>query len=80
MQVKNKILDDIAKTATGLAGGITNIKGEIDDVIKDKIQRIMSEMDIVSREEFEVVRKMASLAREENEALKKQISTLKNNK
>ena len=80
MQIKNRILDDIAKTATGLAGGITNIKGEVDDALKSKIERIISELDMVSREEFEVVRKMASLAREENETLKKQISTLKNKK
>ena len=78
MQVKNKILDDIAKTATGLAGSFTNVKGEIDVAIQSHLEKIMADMDIVSREEFTVVKKMATKAREENEALKKRIEQLEN--
>jgi BMFP domain-containing protein YqiC len=38
--------------------------------------RILRDLDIVKREEFEAVKDMARLAREENEALKARISVL----
>ena len=39
-------------------------------------ERILRELDVVQREEFEAVKEMARLAREENEALKARIEAL----
>ena len=38
MQIKNKFLDDLARTATGMAGGVANIKDEIENNKKVKIK------------------------------------------
>ncbi len=80
MQIKNKFIDDIAKTATGLAGSLTNAKGEVDTLLKTQLERLLADMDMISREEFETVKKMAQKAREENELLQQELQTLKKGK
>ena len=77
MQIKNKLLNDLAKTATGAVGGLQSVKDEIDVMIKSHLEKHLSTMDTVTREEFNVVKDMATKARTENEELKKQIAELK---
>ena len=47
-----------------------------DVVLRSQAERLLGEMDLVHREEFEAVKDMARLAREENEALKARIVAL----
>ncbi|MDG1154273.1 MAG: accessory factor UbiK family protein [Alphaproteobacteria bacterium] len=77
MQIKNKLLNDLAKTATGALGGIQSVKNEIDGLIQSGIEKNIKDMNLVKREEFNVVKEMATKARLENEELKKQIDKLK---
>ena len=76
MQTKNPILDDIAKLASGAAGTLHGMKGEVESALKARIDRMASEMDLVSREEFDVVREMAQKARDENEVLSARLEVL----
>jgi hypothetical protein len=76
MQTKNPILDDIAKLASGAAGTLHGMKGEVESALKARVDRLASEMDLVSKEEFEVVRDMAQKARTENEALAARLDVL----
>jgi BMFP domain-containing protein YqiC len=52
------------------------MKREVDAVIRAQAEKILNDLDIVKREEFEAVKEMARLAREENEALKARIALL----
>jgi BMFP domain-containing protein YqiC len=45
-------------------------------VLRNQAEKFLRDMDLVKREEFEVVKDMARLAREENEALKARIAAL----
>ena len=45
-------------------------------MMRTQAERILRELDVVQREEFEAVKEMARLAREENEALKARIAAL----
>ena len=45
-------------------------------VMRNQAERILRDLDIVKREEFEAVKEMARLAREENEALKARLAGL----
>jgi BMFP domain-containing protein YqiC len=45
-------------------------------VMRTQAERVLRDLDVVQREEFEAVKEMARLAREENEALKARIATL----
>ena len=70
------IFNDVSRLmsdAAGLAGGV---RREVETVIKTQIERMLSTMNVVTREEFEAVRDMAALAREENERLEKRIADL----
>jgi BMFP domain-containing protein YqiC len=59
--------------AAGVAGGV---RREFDTLLKTQAERVLRELDVVQREDFEAVKDMARLAREENEALKARIAAL----
>ena len=76
MQTDNRILDDFARLTSGMMGVAAGMRGEVEGVIKARLQALLADMDLVPREEFEVVRDMAVKAREENEALAARIDAL----
>jgi hypothetical protein len=75
-QTSNKLFDDFAKLLTNAAGAAQGVRREIDTVMRSQAERILNELDVVSREEFDAVRDMAAKAREENEALENRIAAL----
>lgn len=76
MQTDNRILDDFARLTSGMMGVAAGMRGEVEGAIKARLQALLADMDLVPREEFEVVRDMAVKAREENEALAARIDAL----
>jgi BMFP domain-containing protein YqiC len=52
------------------------VKREVDTLWRNQAEKILRDLDLVKREEFEAVKDMARLAREENEALKARIAAL----
>ncbi|MBX3505071.1 MAG: accessory factor UbiK family protein [Parvibaculum sp.] len=75
-QTQNRIFDELGRLFTNAAGAAQGVRQEIETVIKGQAERLLADMDLVTREEFEAVRAMAQLAREENEALKTRIEAL----
>lgn len=73
---QNKIFDDMARLFTDAAGMAQGVRREAEGVMKAQLERLIRDMDVVSREEFEAVREMAVLAREENERLEARIAAL----
>lgn len=76
-QGPNRILDEFAKLMTDGAGVAQGIKREAETAFRAQAEGFLANMDLVKREEFDVVREMASRAREENEALRDDIAALK---
>lgn len=76
MQTQSGIFDEIAKVMTEAAGAADGVRREAETVFRSQFQRLIADMDFVTREEFEAVRDMARLAREENETLKARIDAL----
>ena len=76
MQVDNKLLDDLARVAAGAAGAVTGIRDEVEAQMRQRMERLLSRMDVVSREEFEIVRELAANARREQEALARKVAEL----
>lgn len=72
----NRFLDDIARLATDAAGAAQGVRREVETVVKTQMQRILADMDVVTREEFEAVREMAIMAREENDRLAARLAAL----
>ncbi|HEY4345743.1 MAG TPA: accessory factor UbiK family protein [Parvibaculum sp.] len=75
-QTQNRVLDGIAQLFTNAAGAAQGVRQEVETVIRSQAERLVADLDLVPREEFEVVRAMASLAREENEELKARVAAL----
>ena len=76
MQTRNRFFDDIAKVATSAAGTLTGMKGEIEHLVRHKVEYFVSSMNLVTREEFEVANAMIAKARENQEKLEKKIEVL----
>ncbi|MDA0655749.1 MAG: accessory factor UbiK family protein [Proteobacteria bacterium] len=76
MQTENRFFDDLARVANGAVGTFANIRTEIETLIKQRLERLLSNMDLVPREEFNVVKAMAAKAREEQEILAKRVTEL----
>jgi len=75
-QTNNRFFDEIGRLMNEAAGAAQGVKREVDTVVRNQAEKILRDLDIVKREEFEAVKDMARLAREENEALKARITAL----
>jgi len=76
MQTSNRILDDLAKVAGGAASTLVGMKSEAGNLVRQQLQRLLSEADLVSREEFEAVKAVAAKARTEQEKLSARVKKL----
>ena len=75
-QTTNRFFDEIARLMNDAAGVAQGVRREFDTLFRTQAERILRELEVVSRDEFETVKEMARLAREENEALKARIAAL----
>ncbi|MEN8723879.1 MAG: accessory factor UbiK family protein [Alphaproteobacteria bacterium] len=76
MQNDNRLFDDLSKLVTNAAGALTGVRDEFEVLMRQQAERLIAQMDLVPREDFDVVREMAQKAREENAALKARIDAL----
>jgi len=75
-QTTNRFFDELAKLMTDAAGAAQGMRREFETVMRSQGERILREMDVVRREEFEAVKAMAQRAREENDALAARVAQL----
>ena len=76
MQTENRFLDDLARVASGALGSLAGVRTEVEARLKHQFKRILEEMDLVSREEFDAVKAMAAKARKEQLSLTKRLIAL----
>jgi len=77
MQTKNPIFDDIAGVMTGAAGIMAGASEEVRTALRARTDKLIADMDLVGREEFDLVKEMAGKALLENQALREEITALK---
>lgn len=76
MQTRNRIFDDAAKLAGGAIGTLEGVRREIEGLVRQQVERILSRFDLVTRDEFDAVKEMAARARAEQEELAQRLETL----
>ena len=76
MQTSNRIFDDLARVANGAVSTLTGIKGEIEALVRQQLERLLADMDLVPRDEFDAVKAMAAKARTRQNALERKIDEL----
>lgn len=72
----SRLIDDVTRLANDAAAALGGVRGEIETIVKSRIERVLAELDLVRRDEFETVRQMAALAREEQESLAARLAAL----
>lgn len=75
-QTSNRIFDEIGRVMSDAAGVAQGVRREVEGVVRGQAERMLADLDVVKREEFEAVRTMAIKAREENERLQARIAAL----
>lgn len=73
---QRKIFDDMAQLASSAFATANDMKQAAEDAFKPHIERMVASMQLVTREEFEVVKEMAAKARKENAELRAEIAKL----
>jgi BMFP domain-containing protein YqiC len=76
MQTQNTVFDDIAKLMTGALGMAQGMQAEAKSFVRAQADRFVADMDLVSREEFEAVKQLASEARAEAADLRARLAEL----
>ncbi len=72
----SKFFDELAKLMTSATGAAQGVRKEVDGLVQSQVERVLNNMNVVKREEFDVVKDMAEKARTENEQLVKRIAEL----
>jgi BMFP domain-containing protein YqiC len=75
-QTKGRFFDEMGRLMNDAAGVAQGVRREFDTLFRTQAERILRDLEVVSREEFEAVKEMARLAREENEKLKARVQAL----
>lgn len=69
MQKNHKIFEDLARMASSAGGTFMEMKREIENMVSAQVDKVLRRMDLVTREDFNLVREMAVKARAEQEKL-----------
>jgi BMFP domain-containing protein YqiC len=76
MQTENRLLDDLARVASGALGTLTGMRDELESRMRDQFERILGRMNLVRREEFDAAQAMIAKARAAQEALEARVAAL----
>lgn len=76
MQKDNKFFEDIARMASSAGGTLLEMKREIESTVTAQVDKMLRRMDLVTREDFNLVREMAVKARAEQEKLAARVAEL----
>ena len=76
MQTDNRLFDDLAKVANGALHTMSGVRDEIENRIRERVERWLNDMDMVPREEFDAIKAVAQAARSEQEALTAKVEAL----
>jgi BMFP domain-containing protein YqiC len=76
VQTTNRIFDEMAKLMNDAAGVASGVRREVETIFQAQAERILRNLDVVTREEFEAIKEMAAKARDENERLSARVAEL----
>jgi BMFP domain-containing protein YqiC len=75
-QTNSRFFDEIGRLMNDAAGVAQGVRKEFDTLFRTQAERVLRDLDVVRRDEFEAVKEMARLAREENEVLRARLNAL----
>jgi BMFP domain-containing protein YqiC len=75
-QTTGRFFDEFARLMNDAAGVANGVRREVETMVRTQAERMLRDMDVVTREEHEAVKEMAAKAREENERLAARVAAL----
>ncbi len=75
-QTTNRFFDELARMMTDATGAAQGLRKEMDTLIRTQAEKVLNDLDVVQREEFDAMKAMAQKAREENGRLEKRLAEL----
>ena len=72
----SRFFDELAKVMTNAAGAAQGLRRELDTIVQNQVERVLNNLEVVRRDDFEAVRAMAQKAREENDRLAARIAEI----
>ena len=76
MQTENRLFDDLARMANGALSTLSGLRDEIENRVRERVERVLANMDMVPRDEFEAVKAIAQTARAGQEDLAAKVAEL----
>jgi len=76
MANRNKILSDLSKFAVDAMSAFSGLKEEIETIVSLRVDKVIKKMNLVKKDEFEILKKMVQNLIDNNEKVKKRSKTL----
>ncbi|MBS0999755.1 accessory factor UbiK family protein [Acetobacter persici] len=76
MSDKPRFFDDLAGVAGGALSALTGAKEELNAIVRSRVDEVLISLQVVRREEFEVVRELAARARIGQEEAERRLAAL----
>ena len=77
---KNKIFSDLSKLAVDTMSTFSGLKEEVETIVSLRVNKIIKKMNLVKKDEFDILKKMVQKLVIENEKLKKTKKSSNNKK
>jgi len=77
MQSKSRPLDDLSNLVTNAVGAVKGVGDEVKAMGRSQAEKLIADMDLVGRDEFEAFKMLLQSSQEEIAALKKEVKNLK---
>jgi BMFP domain-containing protein YqiC len=72
----NRLIDEIARLATDAAAVAQGARREAETALRSQIEKLLSEANVVHRDEFEAVKAIATRAADEADRLRERVEEL----
>lgn len=80
MSQGGKIFDDLGKLMNEAAGVADGMRREVETMVRSQMERFVNDMDLVKREEYDVLRELVQIQGEEIQSLRKELDAFKKKK
>lgn len=77
MNQNSRIFDDLGRLMNEAAGVADGVRREVETVFKSQAKRIVADMDLVKREDFDALRELVEVQGEEIDQLRKELAALR---
>ncbi|WP_196257914.1 accessory factor UbiK family protein [Pelagibacterium limicola] len=80
MSQSSRIFDDLGKLINDAAAVADGVRREAETAVKGQMERVVNDLDLVKREDFDALRELVLIQGEEIEALRRELDAFKRRK